>query len=57
MPLTAHGERMKERMEREYGKDGERVLYASENKGKPGFADIHRGGKRGKRHHRKTTRK
>lgn len=50
MPLTPHGERMKERMEREYGKEaGDRVLYASKNAGKKAFQDIERGGRKKKR--------
>lgn len=58
MPLTPHGERMRERMHREYGSEGDRVLYASENAGKAGFTNIHRGGRRGKRkHHRGSHRK
>lgn len=58
MPLTLHGERMKKRMEREYGEEkGDEVLYASKNAGKPGFTNIDRGQKRHhKRHGRKSTR-
>ena len=34
MPLTPKGEKIKEAMEKEYGKEkGERVFYASANKG------------------------
>lgn len=41
MPLTRHGERMKARLEAEYGKKkGDSVLYASRNAGKAGFQDI-----------------
>ena len=35
MPLTAKGKKIKAAMEKEYGKErGERVFYASENRGK-----------------------
>lgn len=38
MPLSPHGERMKQRMVEEYGdKKGQSVFYASVNAGKPGF--------------------
>lgn len=34
MPLTAKGKKVKKAMEKQYGKkQGERVFYASENKG------------------------
>jgi len=34
MPLTAKGKKVKKAMEKQYGKNkGERVFYASENKG------------------------
>jgi hypothetical protein len=34
MPLSRRGRKVKEAMEKEYGKDkGDRVFYASENKG------------------------
>lgn len=57
MPLTAHGERMKKRMEAEYGKDtGDRVLYASKNAGKKAFQDIERGGRK-KRHHKRSSKR
>jgi hypothetical protein len=40
MPLTKKGEEIKESMEREYGKErGERVFYASRNKGTISGAD------------------
>lgn len=35
MPLTPKGEKVKRAMQKQYGKDkGERVFYATENKGK-----------------------
>lgn len=35
MPLTAKGKKVKKAMEKQYGKEkGERVFYASENKGR-----------------------
>ena len=35
MPLTFKGRKIKRNMEKEYGKEkGDRVFYASENKGK-----------------------
>lgn len=35
MPLTLKGKKIKEAMEKEYGEEkGEKVFYASENKGK-----------------------
>jgi hypothetical protein len=43
MPLTASGEKVKAAMSRQYGADkGERVFYASINKGKPGASKWHR---------------
>lgn len=45
MPLSPHGERMKGRMEAEYGgKKGDSVFYASVNAGKPGFKGAEPGG-------------
>lgn len=42
MPLTASGEKVKASMTKEYGaKKGERVFYASINKGKPGSTKWH----------------
>lgn len=35
MPLTKKGQKIKKAMQKEYGKEkGERVFYATENKGK-----------------------
>jgi len=43
MPLTKTGEKVKRAMTEQYGSDkGERVFYASLNKGKPGSARWHR---------------
>lgn len=51
MPLNEKGEKIKKAMEKEYGKEkGERVFYASENKGT--IKNVTRkssGGKKGKR--------
>ena len=33
MPLTKEGKKIKSSMKKKYGKDGERVFYASANKG------------------------
>lgn len=42
MPLTASGEKVKANMQKEYGGEkGERVFYASINKGKPGSSKWH----------------
>jgi hypothetical protein len=42
MPLTKSGEKVKSAMHREYGADkGDRVFYASINKGKPGSSKWH----------------
>lgn len=52
MPLTKSGSKVMANMKREYGGEkGERVFYASINKGKPGSQQWHqkksmRGGKR-----------
>lgn len=43
MPLTKTGEKVKASMAKTYGaKKGERVFYASMNKGKPGASKWHR---------------
>lgn len=43
MPLTRSGSKVKAAMAREYGSDkGERVFYASINKGNPGSSKWHR---------------
>lgn len=43
MPLTDAGAKVKSNMAREYGPDkGERVFYASMNKGKPGSDKWHK---------------
>lgn len=43
MPLTASGRKVKANMAKEYGADkGERVFYASINKGKAGSEKWHR---------------
>jgi hypothetical protein len=42
MPLTKSGEKVKANMTKEYGEEkGERVFYASINKGKPGSSKWH----------------
>ncbi len=46
MPLTAHGERMKARLTKEYGeKKGTSVLYAMRNSGKLKGIDMISGGR------------
>jgi len=47
MPLTAKGKKIKAHMVKQYGKEkGERVFYASENKGTiKGVAKKHKGKK------------
>jgi len=48
MPLTKKGSKIKRAMEKEYGKKkGERVFYASANKGT--IKGVHKGKKKGKR--------
>ena len=48
MPLTKKGKKIKAAMQKEYGtKKGERVFYASQNKGT--IKGTHRGGGRRKR--------
>lgn len=43
MPLTPTGKKVKRAMTREYGAEkGERVFYASMNKGRPGSSKWHR---------------
>lgn len=47
MPLTKKGKKIKREMEKEYGKErGERVFYASQNKGT--IKGTHKGKKRGR---------
>lgn len=40
MPLTSKGEKIRANMTREYGKEGERVFYASRNAGKISGVDM-----------------
>jgi hypothetical protein len=48
MPLTKKGRKIKKAMAEQYGKEkGERVFYASENKGK--IKGVHKEGKKRKR--------
>lgn len=43
MPLTPHGQRQLSRLEQTYDPaTARRVLYASKNKGRPGFVNIDR---------------
>ena len=46
MPLTESGQKVKASMRRQYGGEkGERVFYASMNKGTPGSRKWHKGGR------------
>ena len=54
MPLTRKGKKIKRAMKYQYGEEkGERVFYASENKGT--ISGVHRGGKRRRKRGRKRT--
>jgi len=50
MPLTESGSKVMRSMQSQYGEEkGERVFYASMNKGKPGSSKWHRSRKAGKK--------